>query len=95
MKCEMKTMLQPSSRRRRSAACCSPWQRSRSPPSVASRACPQPKRRFAPRWPGPLFAVAGVTLLTRRPGGVRLAVPLVVNEYKDGKFETLFVGQVD
>jgi len=25
----------------------------------------------------------------------QLAVPLVVNEYKDGKFETLFVGEVD
>ena len=25
----------------------------------------------------------------------QLAVPLVVNEYKDGKFETLFVAEVD
>ena len=25
----------------------------------------------------------------------QLAVPMVVNEYKDGKFETLFVGEVD
>ena len=25
----------------------------------------------------------------------QLSVPLVVNEYKDGKFETLFVGEVD
>ncbi len=25
----------------------------------------------------------------------QLAVPLVVNEYKDGKFETLFVANVD
>ena len=25
----------------------------------------------------------------------QLAVPMVVNEYKDGKFETLFVAEVD
>ena len=25
----------------------------------------------------------------------QVAVPMVVNEYKDGKFETLFVGTVD
>jgi len=25
----------------------------------------------------------------------QVAVPMVVNEYKDGKFETLFVGEVD
>ena len=25
----------------------------------------------------------------------QVAVPMVVNEYKDGKFETLFVGKVD
>jgi branched-chain amino acid transport system substrate-binding protein len=25
----------------------------------------------------------------------QVAVPMVVNEYRDGKFETLFVGEVD
>ena len=25
----------------------------------------------------------------------QVSVPMVVNEYKDGKFETLFVGEVD
>ena len=49
--------------------------------------------------PNPYLKTEGATLHyvgTTSFGQKRqLAVPLVVNEYKDGKFETLFVGEVD
>jgi len=49
--------------------------------------------------PNPYLSTEGATL--RYVGDTsfgqkrQLSVPLVVNEYKDGKFETLFVGEVD
>jgi branched-chain amino acid transport system substrate-binding protein len=49
--------------------------------------------------PNPYLTTEGATL--RYVGDTsfgqkrQLSVPLVVNEYKDGKFETLFVGEVD
>jgi len=41
------------------------------------------------------LAVVRETLPGLMTGVAELAVPLVVNEYEDGKFKTLFVASVD
>ena len=56
------------------------------------RSTPSPRRTPSSRTPTANLHYVGMTSFGQKR---QLAVPLVVNEYENGKFKTLFVADVD